>query len=41
VPTAPAILGAVHHATGVRVHRVPLLPHRLREAIVALERKPT
>ena len=39
VPTAPAILGAVHHATGVRVHRVPLLPHRLREAIVALERK--
>ncbi len=35
VPTAPAILGAVHHATGVRVHRVPLLPHRLREAIVA------
>ncbi len=37
VPTAPAILGAVHHATGVRVHRVPLLPHRLREAIVARE----
>jgi CO/xanthine dehydrogenase Mo-binding subunit len=36
VPTAPAILGAVHHATGVRAHRVPLLPHRLREAIVAL-----
>ncbi len=34
VPTAPAILGAVHHATGVRAHRVPLLPHRLREAIV-------
>ncbi|MDP3241608.1 MAG: molybdopterin-dependent oxidoreductase, partial [Reyranella sp.] len=41
VPTAPAILGAVHHATGVRVHRVPLLPHRLREAIVALERNRT
>jgi CO/xanthine dehydrogenase Mo-binding subunit/aerobic-type carbon monoxide dehydrogenase small subunit (CoxS/CutS family) len=39
VPTAPAILGAVHHATGVRAHRVPLLPHRLREAIVALEGK--
>ncbi|MBS0224489.1 MAG: molybdopterin-dependent oxidoreductase [Proteobacteria bacterium] len=35
VPTAPAILGAVHHATGVRAHRVPLLPHRLREAILA------
>ncbi len=39
VPTAPAILGAVHHATGVRAHRVPLLPHRLREAIVAQERE--
>jgi aldehyde oxidoreductase len=38
VPTAPAILGAIHHATGVRAHRVPLLPHRLREAIVARER---
>ena len=37
VPTAPAILGAVHHATGVRARRVPLLPHRLREAIVALQ----
>ena len=35
VPTAPAILGAVHHATGVRATRVPLLPHRLREAILA------
>ena len=37
VPTAPAILGAVHHATGVRAHQVPLLPHRLREAIVELK----
>jgi aldehyde oxidoreductase len=36
VPTAPAILGAVHQATGVRTRRVPLLPHRLREAILAL-----
>jgi CO/xanthine dehydrogenase Mo-binding subunit len=40
VPTAPAILGAIHHATGVRVHRVPVLPHRLREAILALEKTP-
>lgn len=39
VPTAPAILGAIHHATGVRAHRVPLLPHRLREAIVQLKGK--
>jgi CO/xanthine dehydrogenase Mo-binding subunit/aerobic-type carbon monoxide dehydrogenase small subunit (CoxS/CutS family) len=38
VPTAPAILGAVHHATGVRATRVPLLPHRLREAILAKEK---
>ncbi len=37
VPTAPAILGAIHHATGVRATRVPLLPHRLREAIVSLK----
>ncbi|TAJ86669.1 molybdopterin cofactor-binding domain-containing protein [Reyranella sp.] len=39
VPTAPAILGAIHHATGVRARRVPLLPHRLREAIVQLKGK--
>jgi CO/xanthine dehydrogenase Mo-binding subunit len=37
VPTAPAILGAVHHATGVRTRRVPLLPHRLREALIKLQ----
>jgi CO/xanthine dehydrogenase Mo-binding subunit/aerobic-type carbon monoxide dehydrogenase small subunit (CoxS/CutS family) len=30
IPTAPAILGAIHHATGVRMRRVPVLPHRLR-----------
>ena len=35
VPTAPAILGAIRHATGVRVTRVPALPHRLREALLA------
>ncbi|MBN9090976.1 MAG: molybdopterin-dependent oxidoreductase [Reyranella sp.] len=40
VPTAPAILGAIHHATGVRVHRVPVLPHRLREAILRQGAKP-
>jgi CO/xanthine dehydrogenase Mo-binding subunit/aerobic-type carbon monoxide dehydrogenase small subunit (CoxS/CutS family) len=39
VPTAPAILGAIHHATGVRMHRVPVLPHRLRAAILALGAK--
>ena len=33
IPTAPAILGAIRHATGVRVTRVPALPHRLRAAL--------
>jgi len=37
IPTAPAILGAIEHASGVRMTRVPVLPHRLREAIVAKE----
>ncbi len=35
VPTAPAILGAIRHATGVRMTRVPVLPHRLRAALRA------
>ncbi|HEX5998610.1 MAG TPA: molybdopterin cofactor-binding domain-containing protein, partial [Hyphomicrobiaceae bacterium] len=29
VATPPAILGAIRHATGVRITRVPVLPHRL------------
>ena len=29
IPTAPAILGAIHDATGVRMRQVPVLPHRL------------
>ena len=29
IPTAPALLGAIHDATGVRMRRVPVLPHRL------------
>jgi CO/xanthine dehydrogenase Mo-binding subunit len=33
IPTAPAILGAVYRATGVRMRKVPVLPHRLREAL--------
>ncbi|TWS97858.1 molybdopterin cofactor-binding domain-containing protein [Reyranella sp. CPCC 100927] len=39
VPTAPAILGAIDHATGVRMTRVPVLPHRLRAALKAKERR--
>ncbi|MBX9963969.1 MAG: molybdopterin-dependent oxidoreductase [Burkholderiales bacterium] len=33
IPTPPAILGAIRHATGVRVTFVPVLPHRLRAAL--------
>jgi CO/xanthine dehydrogenase Mo-binding subunit/aerobic-type carbon monoxide dehydrogenase small subunit (CoxS/CutS family) len=33
IPTAPAILGAIYRATGVRVRRVPVLPHRLLAAL--------
>ncbi|WP_370155046.1 molybdopterin-dependent oxidoreductase [Ferrovibrio sp.] len=36
VPTAPAILGAIRHATGVRVTEVPVLPHRLFAGLQAL-----
>ena len=35
IPTAPAILNAIHDATGVRVTRVPATPDRLRAAILA------
>ena len=33
VPTAPAILSAIRHATGVRMTEVPVLPHRLLERL--------
>jgi len=39
VPTAPAILNAIHHATGVRIRRVPATPDRVREAIVNARRE--
>ncbi|MEQ8966591.1 MAG: molybdopterin-dependent oxidoreductase [Azospirillaceae bacterium] len=35
VPTAPAILSAIRHATGVAVRHVPVLPHRLHAALRA------
>ncbi|HUP06872.1 MAG TPA: molybdopterin cofactor-binding domain-containing protein [Caldimonas sp.] len=35
VATAPAILAAIHAATGVRMDRVPVTPHRLRAALKA------
>jgi CO/xanthine dehydrogenase Mo-binding subunit/aerobic-type carbon monoxide dehydrogenase small subunit (CoxS/CutS family) len=37
IPTAPAILGAIQHATGVRMRQVPVLPHRLRAALKPAE----
>jgi aldehyde oxidoreductase len=33
IPTAPAILNAIRHATGAEITRVPALPHRVREAM--------
>jgi CO/xanthine dehydrogenase Mo-binding subunit len=38
IPTAPAILGGVYHATGARLRFLPATPHRVREAIVAAHR---
>ena len=34
IPTAPAILNAIRHATGVVMHRVPVTPDRLRAALI-------
>lgn len=35
IPTAPAILNAIHAAAGVRITRVPASPSRVRAAILA------
>jgi CO/xanthine dehydrogenase Mo-binding subunit len=35
IATPPAILGAIRHATGVTVRCLPVLPHRLWEALSA------
>jgi CO/xanthine dehydrogenase Mo-binding subunit len=37
IATAPAILSAIRHATGVRVTRVPVLPHRLWDAMQGMK----
>ena len=37
VATAPAILNAIHHATGVRMGEVPVTPSRLRAALLRRE----
>jgi CO/xanthine dehydrogenase Mo-binding subunit len=38
VPTAPAILNAIHHAAGIRLRHVPATPDRVRAAIRAMGR---
>jgi CO/xanthine dehydrogenase Mo-binding subunit len=38
IPTAPAILNALHDAVGVRLKKVPATPDRVRAAILARER---
>ena len=35
IPTAPAILSAIHQATGVRLRQVPATPARVRAALLA------
>lgn len=40
IPTPPAILGAIRHATGVRCTFVPVLPHRLRAALLERASRP-
>jgi aldehyde oxidoreductase len=35
IPTAPAILNAIHDAIGVRIYRIPATPDRVRAAILA------
>ncbi|MFN4141471.1 molybdopterin-dependent oxidoreductase [Aestuariivirga sp.] len=39
IPTAPAILNAIHHATGARITRTPATPDRVLAAIRAAERR--
>jgi len=34
IPTAPAILNAIHDAIGVRIHKIPATPDRVRAAIL-------
>jgi CO/xanthine dehydrogenase Mo-binding subunit len=35
IPTAPAILNGITHATGIRLHRIPAIPDRVRAALLA------
>jgi aldehyde oxidoreductase len=35
IPTAPAILNGIYHATGIRLRRIPAIPDRVRAALLA------
>jgi CO/xanthine dehydrogenase Mo-binding subunit/aerobic-type carbon monoxide dehydrogenase small subunit (CoxS/CutS family) len=35
IPTAPAILNGITHATGIRLRRIPAIPDRVRAALLA------
>jgi CO/xanthine dehydrogenase Mo-binding subunit len=37
IPTAPAILNAIAHASGARIHHLPATPDKLRAAILAIK----
>jgi aldehyde oxidoreductase len=37
IPTAPAILNAIHDAIGIRIRRVPATPARIRAALVGAQ----
>jgi aldehyde oxidoreductase len=37
IPTAPAILNAIHDAVGIRLAKLPATPDRIRAALLAKE----
>jgi aldehyde oxidoreductase len=39
IPTAPAILNAIHDAIGVRIRKIPATPDRVRAAILAAQKE--
>jgi len=39
IPTAPAILNALHDAVGIRLRRIPATPDRVRAAILAKQKE--
>jgi aldehyde oxidoreductase len=39
IPTAPAILNAIHDAIGVRIRKIPATPDRVRAALMAAQKE--